>query len=296
MKILLIGRDGQLARALAPELSKIGDVVAWGRSEIDLADPRAAGQKVLAAGPDLVVNTAAYTAVDQAEAEAELAMTVNGQAPGELARAARETGGAIIHYSTDYVFDGDKKGRYDEDDATQPINQYGRSKRAGEEAIVASGAPHLILRTTWLYGSWGRNFLTTMLRLGAERREISVVDDQIGTPTSVGVVAGVTADILNQAGPDAAEFLRRVGGIVHVACQGETSWHGFAGAIFDAARRRKMPLKVETLRAVSSQDFGAPARRPQNSRLSLARLKDRFGIVTPDWRDALAEVFSAISS
>lgn len=300
MNILLTGASGQLGGALARALESMGEVTAPGRRELDLAGRFGTIRNVvLRLRPDLVVNAAAYTAVDEAETEVEQAMAVNAMAPEALATAARDCGAAIVHYSTDYVFDGGKAAPYTEDDVPQPLNRYGASKLAGERAVALSGAPHLILRTSWLYGASGHNFLNTMLELGAERRLLRVVDDQVGAPTSVGVVAAVTATILAEAGDAGrrsriAAYLAERGGLYHVACQGQTTWHGFALAIFEEAQRRRLPLEISTVRAVSSVDYPTPAERPANSRLDMGRLKARFGLETPDWREALAAVFDEI--
>ncbi|MDJ0949915.1 MAG: dTDP-4-dehydrorhamnose reductase [Alphaproteobacteria bacterium] len=296
MSILLIGASGQLGGALAPALAGLGTVFSPGRQELDLADPEGAARCVRALAPDLIVNAGAYTAVDQAESEPELAMTINGAAPGAIAAAARDLKAALVHYSTDYVFDGTKTEPYREDDATNPLNAYGRSKRAGELAIAAAGAAHLILRTSWLYGAKGRNFVHTMLRLGAERETLTVVQDQIGAPTSVGAVADATAQILAQSRGNPQGYLAATGGIVNLCCRGETSWHGFATAIFDEARKRGMPLRVSEVTPIATEDFPTAARRPLNSRLDLTRLKDRFGLETPDWRTALAAVMAEIAA
>lgn len=301
MNILLTGAGGQLGGALRRAFESLGEITALGRDELDLAGSfRTIRNVVLRLRPHLVVNAAAYTAVDAAESEAEEAMAVNAMAPEALATAARDCGGAIVHYSTDYVFDGRKAGPYTEDDEPHPLNRYGASKLAGERAVASSGAPHLILRTNWLYGAAGHNFLNTMLRLGAEREVLRVVCDQVGAPTSVGVVAAVTATILAEADGSRrrsriAAYLAERGGLYHVACRGETSWHGFASAIFEEAGQQGLPLAVTDVRAVASADYPTPAARPLNSRLDVSKLKERFGLETPDWRAALTAVFDEIA-
>ena len=299
MTILLLGRDGQLGRALAPALAALAPVTAVGREDCDLtrvADEPALAQELLRSiRPRLVVNAAAYTAVDRAESESEAAMAVNARAPGVLAQAAREAGALFVHYSTDYVFDGRKAAAYDEDDATNPINCYGRSKRDGELAVAASGAAHLILRTSWLYGPKGQNFLRTMLRLGRERERLSVVDDQIGAPTSTAALAAATVAILRRGGADAATHFAESGGLVHVACRGTTSWHSFAEAIFAGARARGWPLAVRTVTPIPTADYPTPARRPTRAVLALDRLAEHYGVITPPWRDALDAVLDGMT-
>lgn len=294
MKILLLGRTGQLGGALAPALAPLGAVVALDRAALDLANADAIRAVVTRHRPDVIVNAAAYTAVDRAESESALAMIVNGEAPGVLAAAAREANAALIHFSTDYVFDGASDRPYREDDATAPLNAYGRSKRAGELAVLASGAAALVLRTSWLYGAGGANFLETMLRLGRARDELAVVDDQTGAPTTVGVVAEAVAAILKQAEGDPVAMLRSKGGVCHLACRGATTWHGFATAIFEEGRKRGLAFAVRRVRAIPTRDYPTPARRPANSRLDLARLRDRFGIETPEWRSALGAVMDTV--
>ena len=266
MKILLLGKTGQLGGALAAALSPLGEVVALDRAALDLADLSAIPDPVARHRPDVVVNAAAYTAVDRAESESDLAMTVNGKAPGALAEAARQAKAALIHFSTDYVFDGAASRPYREDDAPGPLNAYGRSKLEGERAVLASGAAALILRTSWLYGAGGTNFLETMLRLGRTRDELAVVDDQTGAPTSVDAVADAVAAILRQAKGDPVAMLRAKGGVCHLACQGATTWHGFASAIFEEGRKRGLAFAVRNVRAIPTRDYPTPARRPASSR------------------------------
>ena len=295
MKILLLGKTGQLGRALAPALAPLGELVALDRAALDLTDPAAIPAAVERHRPTIVVNAAAYTAVDRAESEADLAMTVNGRAPGVLAETARQANAALIHFSTDYVFDGAASRPYREDDAPNPLNAYGRSKLDGERAVLASGAAALILRTSWLYGAGGTNFLETMLRLGRARDALAVVDDQTGAPTAVDVVADAVAAILKQAKGDPVALLRGTGGLCHLACQGATTWHGFATAIFEEGRQRGLAFAVRTVRPIPSSGYPTPARRPANSCLDLARLRERFGLETPDWRAALAVVMDAVA-
>ena len=296
MRVLLLGSSGQLGRALAPALASLGDVAALDRATLNFEDMSAIRGIVARHRPAVIVNAAAYTLVDQAESEPALAMTINGTAPGMLAEAARDAGAALIHFSTDYVFDGTLGRPYREDDPTAPLNAYGRSKRAGEEAILLSEAAALVLRTSWLYGAGGVNFLETMLRLGRERDALRVVNDQWGAPTSVTVVAGAVATILGQAAGDPVALLRAKGGLCHITCQGATTWHGFATAIFEEGRKRGLRFAVKAVQPIATQDYPTPASRPANSRLDLALLKERFGIETPDWRAALAPVMDAVAA
>lgn len=288
MRLLVTGANGQVGWELARALMPLGDVVALDRSRCDLARPETLAAIVADLAPDVVVNAAAYTAVDRAESEEALATTVNGTAPGELARAAKAAGAVLVHYSTDYVFDGTNASPYDEDDTVAPVNAYGRSKLAGETAIRASGCDHLILRTTWVFASRGGNFVRTMLRLGAERDTLRVVADQVGAPTWARNIADATALIVAQAQAERqrAEFTSSV---FNLASRGATSWHGFAEAIFAAARAR-LPdgsVKVRTVEPIPSTDYPTPAARPANSCLAPGRLQARFGIVMPRWEDAL---------
>jgi len=295
VKLLLLGRTGQLGSALAPALAPLGEVVTLDRAALDLADLATIPAVVARHRPDVVINAAAYTAVDRAESEADAAMTINGRAPGVLAEAARNANAALIHFSTDYVFDGAADRPYGEDDAPNPLNAYGRSKLAGERAVLASGAAALVLRTSWLYGMGGVNFLETMLRLGRARDEIAVVDDQRGAPTTVGVVADAVTSILSKARGEPVRFFGAEGGLCHLACRGETTRHGFASAIFEEGRKRGLAFAVRRVRPIPTSAYPTPARRPANSRLDLGRLGRRFGIETPDWRAALAGVMDAVA-
>jgi dTDP-4-dehydrorhamnose reductase len=281
MKILLTGCAGQLGRELKRSLASLGELVACDRRQLDLADPDALRAAVRSIAPSVIINAAAYTAVDKAEAETELADAINATAPGLLAEEAKRLGSLLIHYSTDYVFDGTKATPYHEDDATTPLSAYGRSKRQGELAIGASGARHLILRTSWVYGLHGTNFMKTMLRLARERDELRVVGDQIGAPTWSRHLADVTALIL--ASRSTAE------GLYHLAAAGETSWHGYAAAIFAEARAAGLLEKSPTVQRITSAEYPLPAPRPANSRLDCTRFTSDFGMTLPDWRTGLAD-------
>ena len=281
MRILLTGCAGQLGRELKRSLACLGDVIACDRQEFDLADPDALRDAVRDAAPTVIVNAAAHTAVDKAESEPELAMAINAIAPGVLAEEAKRLGALLIHYSTDYVFDGTKPAPYTEDDSPAPLSVYGRSKREGELAIAATGARHLILRTSWVYGLHGANFMKTMLRLGKEHDELRVVGDQIGAPTWSRHLADVTALVL--ARKDIPN------GLYHLAAAGETSWHGYAEAIFYEAQRVGLMDKSPVVHRITSADYPLPAARPANSRLDCSRFRRDFDLTLPDWRTGLID-------
>ncbi|WP_434715336.1 dTDP-4-dehydrorhamnose reductase [Paraburkholderia sp. A3RO-2L] len=283
--ILLTGINGQVGFELARSLQGLGKVVALDRGGLDLADLDQVRRVVRELKPNLIVNPAAYTAVDKAETEIEAAMRLNAEAPAVLAEEAEKLGAGLVHYSTDYVFDGSKDGVYVETDPTNPQNVYGQSKLAGEQAIAASGCRHLIFRTSWVYGARGKNFLLTMLRLGAERDELSVVADQVGAPTWANTIAALTANVLAQAtaASDADEWWNRHSGIYHLTASGATSWHGFAEAIFSHAGLPKMPKVIP----IPASAYPTPAKRPDNSRMSNDKLEASFGVRAPDWRVAL---------
>jgi dTDP-4-dehydrorhamnose reductase len=289
MRILLIGRDGQVGWELRRALAPLGEVVAAGRAELDLADAGALRRAVREAAPALIVNAAAYTAVDRAESEPDLAMAVNGTAPGILAEEARRGDAALVHFSTDYVFGGDKASPYVEDDSPRPLGVYGRSKLAGEEAVRASGARHLVLRTSWVYGARGRNFLLTMLRLAREREEVRVVDDQTGAPTWSRMIAEATAAVVAGSRPrrraDPAP-LAETGGVYHLTAQGATTWCGFAREILRAAPALGL-ARVPRLVPIATSEYPSPAARPANSRLAGDRILATFGIALPRWDEGL---------
>jgi dTDP-4-dehydrorhamnose reductase len=282
VNILLTGRNGQLGWELQRTLLPVGRVVAVGHAELDLADAAAAGRTLDAVRPDIIVNAAAYTAVDKAESEPDLAHAVNAAAPALLAQWAARNGALLIHYSTDYVFDGAKSAPYVETDPTNPLGAYGRSKRAGEEAVLNSGGDHLIFRTSWVYAARGANFLRTILRLAAEREELRVVNDQIGAPTWARLIAEATALALRQALAERRHG-RFKSGLFHLAAAGETSWHGFASAIVAG----RGGLRVKTVTPIATADYPLPAARPANSRLDTGAFRARFGLALPDWRDCL---------
>lgn len=282
--ILLTGVNGQVGFELARTLQGLGRVVAVDRSRLDLGDLDQVRRVVREVKPSLIVNPAAYTAVDKAESDVDAAMRANGEAPGVLAEEAKRLGAALVHYSTDYVFDGMKEGAYVEEDAVNPQNVYGKSKLAGEQAIAASDCDHLIFRTSWVYGSRGKNFLLTMLRLGAERDELSVVADQIGAPTWSVTIAALTANVLAQSVAAGDGWWAEKSGVYHLTAGGSTSWHGFAQAIFELSALEKRP----EVKPIPASAYPTPAIRPANSRMSGARLREVFGLEAPDWRDALS--------
>jgi dTDP-4-dehydrorhamnose reductase len=282
MKLLILGRDGQVGTALTQLLAPLGTIVALGRDGADLAQPDALARVVDREQPDVIVNAGAYTAVDKAESEPELARLVNAEGPGALARAAAELDAWLIHYSTDYVFDGEKSEPYVEDDATAPRNVYGVTKRAGELAIGEAGSKHLIFRTSWVHAPGRNNFIAKILSLAQSRDELKVIDDQIGAPTSARLIAEVTARAIERIGHDRP----LASGIYHLAAAGETSWHGYASYVIGEALRRGVPLKValERVLPVPSTAFPSPAKRPHNSRLSTHKLRNALGIDLPDWQ------------
>ncbi len=281
MKILLTGCAGQLGRELKRSLASLGELVACDRRQLDLTQPETLRDTVRAVAPTVIVNAAAYTAVDKAESEPAMAEAINATAPAILGEEAKRLGALLIHYSTDYVFDGTKLAPYTESDNATPLAAYGRSKRNGELAIAASGARHLILRTSWVYGLHGANFMKTMLRLGRERSELRVVGDQIGAPTWARHLADVTALIL--ARDDVA------GGLYHLAAAGETSWHGYAEAIFAEALAAGLLEKTPLVHRITSADYPLPAPRPGNSRLDCSLFRRDFGLALPDWRTGLTD-------
>ena len=287
MRTLLTGASGQVGGALRPLLQERGDLLTPQRAEFDLAKPDALAEGLNVLKPDLIVNPAAYTAVERAEDESELAFRVNAEAPSELARWAAIHHVPFIHFSTDYVFGGTGDRPWREDSVTGPLSVYGASKLAGEHAIRAANGPHLIVRTSWVYAAKGSNFLRTIAQLARERKELRIVADQIGAPTSARLIANAVAQILQTRPADAVPLFCERGAIANVAAAGETSWHGFATAIVDGLRSRGVKLEVETIVPISTQEFPTKAKRPGNSRFDLTRLRDAFGIVPPSWREAL---------
>ncbi len=287
MRILLTGTAGQVGGALFPLLRDRGEILAPALEEFDLSKPGALADGLDELKPDLIINPAAYTAVDRAEDEAALAFSINAEAPAAIARWAARHNVPLVHFSTDYVFNGEGDKPWREDSPSGPLSVYGASKLAGDNAIRAADGPHLIVRTSWVYASKGANFLRTIARLAKERKELRIVADQIGAPTSARVIAQAVADILSPRPLDLVGRLAGSGGVVNVVCAGETNWHAFATAIAAGLKSRGVKLEVETIAPIGTQDFPTKAKRPGNSRLDLSRLKDVFGIVTPSWSDAL---------
>lgn len=287
-RVLLLGSSGQLGMQLARQLAGKFELTALSRAQLDLSDVDAVRAAVRTSMPEVVINAAAYTAVDKAEQETEQARLVNAVAPGVIAEEVAKTNGWLIHYSTDYVFDGSGTKAWQETDVTNPLSVYGQTKLDGELAIAGSGGKHVILRTSWVYASEGRNFLHTMLRLGREREQLRIVDDQVGAPTSAEALSDATLAVLSRLESDAD-----VTGVYHLACAGETSWCGFAKAIFaEFASIQRTPEVVP----IPSEAYPTPAKRPLNSRLNCAKFAGIFGYSMPRWEDALAQVASEIKA
>ena len=281
MRILLTGRNGQVGWELEGSLAAVGEVTALGRGELDLCDEASIRRVTRAAAPDVIVNAAAYTTVDRAESERALAHAVNGAAPGMLADEARRSGALLIHYSTDYVFDGENRTPYREDDTPNPVSEYGRSKLEGEQAIERSGCRHVILRTCWVYAARGNNFVRTILRLARERGELSVVGDQTGSPTAAHEIAAATAALLAQGAP--------ADGIYHLSAAGETTWHEFALAILSLTGQGQTKV-----RRITTAEYPTVAQRPRYSVLSNETIRNATGIALADWRAPLETVCRAL--
>ncbi|UCV17262.1 dTDP-4-dehydrorhamnose reductase [Ferribacterium limneticum] len=294
MKILLTGKNGQVGFELQRALAPLGEVVAVDHQECDLADPDAIRRLVAEVKPQVIINPAAYTAVDKAESEPALARAINGTAPGVFGEEAARLGALVIHYSTDYVFDGSKPGAYLETDAPNPQSVYGQTKLAGEQALQASGADCLIFRTSWVFGAHGANFAKTMLRLAAERDGLKIVADQFGAPTSAALLADVTAQVLGRYQREG-----RVGfpfGLYHLVAGGCTTWHEYAQTVVRAAQAAGKPLKLtaDEILPITTADYPLPAPRPSNSRLDTSRLRQTFGLELPDWHSGLDHVLQQI--
>jgi dTDP-4-dehydrorhamnose reductase len=287
MRILVTGATGQAGGALLSRLANLVTVLTPGRANLDLAKPEAIASVLNQLEPELIINPAAYTAVDQAEDDRDLAFTINAESPGAMARWAAARTVPLIHLSTDYVFDGEGTQPWDEDDTRNPLSIYGASKLAGEDAVRSARGPHLIVRTSWLYAATGRNFLCTIARFAAERSELKVVSDQMGAPTSAAVIADALAQMLLADSRQLLAKMAEARGLVHVAAARSTSWHGFATAIVEGLKKREVPVKVERIIPIRTEEYPLKAARPRNSRLALDRLREVFGIVTPSWSDAL---------
>jgi dTDP-4-dehydrorhamnose reductase len=286
-KILIIGQQGQVAWELQRTLASLGHITVCGSQELDLANPDRIREKVRSIQPDIIVNAAAYTAVDKAETESDLCRVINAIAPGILAELARESQALLVHYSTDYVFDGTKVGAYAETDPTNPLSVYGASKLAGEQAIIQADCAHLIFRTTWVYGNRGKNFLLTILRLAAEKTELKIVADQIGSPTWSRSISEATAQIIAQCRHDWSS----VRGLYNLSAAGKTSWHGFANQIVDRSRsiNPELDLSIEQILPIPATDYPTPAQRPANSVLNNSKILTDFGVQLPDWKVSLEQ-------
>jgi dTDP-4-dehydrorhamnose reductase len=294
MKFLLLGRNGQVGFELRRALAPLGEVAAFDFPACDLTVPDSIRGIINAVAPQVIINAAAYTAVDTAEASPQLARAINAVAPGIIGTEAKKIGARVIHYSTDYVYDGTKTTPYLETDLANPLGVYGLTKRDGDEALIASGAEHFIFRTSWVFGAHGANFVKTVLRLGAERDRLNVVADQFGAPTSAALLADATAQVLAQlrwrTPGDATS------GSYHLTAAGETSWHGFAQAILrgGASRRLTLKLRPEAVRAITTSEYPLPARRPANSRLDTTRFRTTFGLTLPHWQSGLDHVLDQL--
>lgn len=302
MKFLLTGKNGQVGFELQRALAPLGEIVAVDQAECDLSNPESIRTLVREVKPDIIVNPAAHTAVDKAESEPALAHAINGVAPGIFGEEAAKLGALVVHYSTDYVFEGSKVGLYTEDDTPDPRSVYGQTKLAGEQALAASGAHYLTFRTSWVFGAHGVNFAKTMLRLAAERQTLKIVADQFGAPTSAALLADVTAQVLGQylrrtpsgaLHPASADFPY---GLYHLVASGKTSWHEYAQAVVEMAQTANKPLKLrpDDVQAIATTEYPLPAPRPLNSCLDTTRLRSTFGLCLPDWRQGLQHVMTQL--
>jgi dTDP-4-dehydrorhamnose reductase len=295
LKILLLGKNGQVGWELQRSLAPLGKVLALDRHSTphsgDLSQPERLAQTVLDWRPDVIVNAAAHTAVDKAESESELARCLNATAPAALAQAAAKIGALLVHYSTDYVFNGQGDQPWQEDDTTGPLSVYGQTKREGEQAIEASGCAHLIFRTSWVYSARGGNFAKTMLRLASERERLTVIDDQFGAPTGADQIADVTAHAIR-----ASLLQPALGGLYHLVAGGQTTWHGYASHVIAQARliQPGLALKVSEIAPVPTSAFPTPAQRPLNSRLATHKLQDTFGLVLSPWQQGVNRMLAEI--
>jgi dTDP-4-dehydrorhamnose reductase len=288
-RVLLLGAGGQLGMELKRKLDAESELTALARTDLDFTDEDAIRAAVRLTKPEIVVNAAAYTAVDKAESESELCAQVNAVAPGVIADEIGKTNGWLIHYSTDYVFDGSGNKPWLESDATGPLGVYGQTKLDGELAIAATGCRHVILRTSWVYAAEGRNFLHTMLRLGKEREQLKIVDDQIGAPTTAEALTEATQVVLRRL--ISSKTSASPAGVYHLTCGGSTSWCGFAKAIFEAFSSRQ---RVPEVLPIPSEAYPTPAKRPRNSRLCCDKFFGQFGYCMPEWQDALRDVASTL--
>jgi dTDP-4-dehydrorhamnose reductase len=295
MRILITGVTGQVGGALVKALGPAGTVIAANRNELDLAQPDRIASSLNRNNPDLIVNAAAYTAVDRAEEERDLAYRINAEAPAAIAQWAVGRRVPFIHFSTDYVFDGAGSRPWREDDTTGPLSTYGASKLAGDEAVCSAGGAYLIIRTSWVYAASGINFLRTIVRLAKERKELRIVADQVGAPTSARLIADAVERIVRADGTTLVDRFAAAEGLVNVAASGETSWYGFAVKIVNSLKARGVPLLVESIVPISTADYPTKAKRPINSRLDLTRLNRMFRIDPPKWEQALAVELDQLS-
>ena len=294
MKILLLGKNGQVGWELQRSLAPLGELVALDRQTLgglsgDLATLESLRSTIRQIAPDVIVNAAAYTAVDKAESETELASRINGLATGVMAEEAAALGAWLVHYSTDYVFNGQGVTPWLETDPVAPVNHYGASKLAGEQAIIASGCKHLVFRTSWVYGARGNNFAKTMLRLAKDRETLSVIADQIGAPTGADLIADVTAVALRQVMDQ-----QHLSGLYHLAAAGEVSWHGYATHVIEFARANGEQLTVKAVDPIETTVYPTPARRPLNSRLNTQKLRDNFSLHLPDWQSGVTRMLMEV--
>lgn len=297
MKILLLGKDGQVGWELQRALAPLGELRMLGRLDADFDQPESLRACVRAYAPDVIVNAAAYTAVDRAESDQDTAHRVNALAPGVLAEEAAACGAWLVHYSTDYVFDGSKEGAYVESDTTHPLSVYGRTKCEGEERIRASGARHLILRTSWVFAARGGNFARTMLRLAKERDQLKVIADQHGAPTSAELIADATALALHSI-RDAGPAGTAMSGTYHLVAAGATTWHGYAQYVLEQALVHGAPLKAgpQQVQPIATEAYPTPAARPRNSRLDIQRFQTTFGLQLPDWRHHVNRLIAELAA
>ena len=295
MKVLLTGKNGQVGFELQRTLAPLGEVHAVDSNDCDLADPKALRALIRRVRPQVIVNPAAYTAVDKAEEQSELAMAVNAVAPGVMGEEAAQLGACVIHYSTDYVFDGHKATPYVESDATAPLSAYGRSKLAGEQALQAATDRHVILRTSWVVGAHGNNFAKTVLRLAGERERLSIVNDQHGAPTSAALLADVTARLIQRLkNEDSQPFPF---GLYHLSAAGDTNWCDYARFVLkhaEAAGKRSLKIKASEVTAISSGQYPTLAQRPANSRLNTQKFRDTFQLSLPTWQEGLKPILDHI--
>jgi dTDP-4-dehydrorhamnose reductase len=296
MQVLVTGSSGQVGLALAKELNPLATLRLTNRQDLDLSNPRSIAERLEEFKPDLIINAAAYTAVDKAESEPDIAYTVNGTAVGVLGEWAARNNVPLIHFSTDYVFDGQATEPYEESHPVNPLSIYGKSKAEGERLLLRSGAPCLIVRTAWVYSATGKNFLKTIVRLAAERDELAVVSDQIGTPTSAGQLAKFIRFLVSEGRETLLARFEKSSHIVHVTASGWTSWHGFASAILAGIKRHGIAAKASAVRGIPSSDYPTPAVRPKFSRLSTARLEHVFGFHLEPWEQALDGVLEDLLS